>query len=102
MKCKHCLRVKASPGRRGLCRHCAKRPELESLYPKLSNGGRQERHEPTAEEIDALIAEQLRPENRPWWWDRDTAAMAPKSAPKVSKASRAKNAARERKRRKTA
>jgi len=50
--------------------------EIRELYPKLGPGpgqrfGDKPKPEPTMAELDAMIAEQLKPENLPPWWHND-------------------------------
>ncbi len=72
--CRHCLKNKAY-AKRGLCSACYTR--YRDLYPPATRGvprgqGRyfpsSGRPEETMEEVEALIAEQLKPENLPPWW----------------------------------
>lgn len=71
IRCKHCNR--AANGRRGLCNRCWRDFAIRRLYPAGRGGGDTSDHsgDMTEAELDALIAEQLRPENLPDWWERD-------------------------------
>lgn len=71
--CRHCRRRKANRAR-GLCWTCDQTPAVRALYPVTSKydplRNKLERHvEPTAEEIDALVAEQMK--NLPEWWEQE-------------------------------
>ena len=68
--CRHgCGRRANRP--RGLCGRCYETPGVRALYPA---GPREpDPGEMTDSELDALIAEQLRPENLPDWWPRTEA-----------------------------
>ena len=65
--CLHCQHRNANASR-GLCRYCYRVPEIRQQYPVLSKwvSGAGEFHEPTAEELEATIAEQRA--NLPDWW----------------------------------
>lgn len=68
--CVHCHRVRGWHGR-GLCKRCHTTPGVKELYPAR---GRAKINSPrddsaTAEEIEALVAEQYA--NRPAWWDAE-------------------------------
>lgn len=66
MKCRHCHTNKAIQDKRLLCFACYMTPAIRRLYPsRVANENRE-----TMEELDALIAEQMRPENLPSWWNR--------------------------------
>ncbi len=71
-KCVHCLREPLTIQVRGLCGRCALDPAVKALYPSRArdyctgHGA-----DMTAAELDALIAERLKPENRPSWWPID-------------------------------
>ena len=64
--CLHCRRNKPGHGNRGLCRHCWDRPGIRNRYREIRPTG--PTGEPTAAEIDAMIAERMKPENLPAWW----------------------------------
>ncbi len=66
--CRHCGEKLANRPR-GLCRKCYFSPARD-LYPatsKYANKG-YERHEPTEEEVEATVAEQMK--CLPAWWNR--------------------------------
>lgn len=68
--CVHCGEVRFVQGR-GLCQPCHKKPEIRSQYPLRSrrhDGAQPGDPEPTLAELEALIAEQSKPENLPDWW----------------------------------
>ncbi len=68
-ECRHCHRFRSLQGR-GLCAMCHRTPAIRELYPRIfpmQNGALD--HEPTEAELDAMIEEQMRPENLPPWWD---------------------------------
>jgi hypothetical protein len=48
---------------------------VKDLYPSTSkyapNAAKGAGAEPTEAELDALIAEQMKPENLPGWWDAE-------------------------------
>lgn len=73
-KCKHCSRdwyIKA----KGLCERCYANPQIRVLYPNLKGrtGRRTDlRREPTEDELDAIIAAQMK--RLPRWWYNDTPA----------------------------
>lgn len=78
--CLHCGTRPASKAR-GLCFGCYKNRAVRDLYPKRraqADGG------PTEAELDAMIAEQMRPENLPKWFHRDCRKQSPR-VPKVYK-----------------
>jgi hypothetical protein len=72
--CRHCGAAKGSRPR-GLCSRCYFDRAIRPLYPvHEGDPGRSPKNryrEPTAEEVEALIAEQLKPENLPAWWPAD-------------------------------
>jgi hypothetical protein len=63
--CRHCRK---RPVNRpcGLCWGCYYAPGVKELYPSTSKF--RAKREPTMAELEALIAEQSRPENLPAWW----------------------------------
>lgn len=69
--CKHCgknNRIRA----RGLCSECYKNADIRSQYGRrLESHGR---GEPTEEEVERIIAEQMALP-LPWWWDHETKRM---------------------------
>jgi hypothetical protein len=69
-RCLHCGGPTGVNGRRGLCRPCYNTPGVRKLYRRDKRCGGLGR-EPTEEELDAMIAEQMRPENLPSWWHND-------------------------------
>ena len=71
--CQHCRTVRLIRSR-GLCWPCYETPEISRLYPPPSI-------EPTEEELDAMIAEQMK--CRPAWWDRETRAVRREEAKAV-------------------
>ncbi len=66
MLCRHCHHRKSSNSGRGLCRHCWDRPGIRNRFRPIRPTG--PTGEPTAAEIDAMIAERMKPENLPAWW----------------------------------
>lgn len=75
MTCLHCSRRKVNRPR-GLCWKCYYCPGVREMYGPRGAAGRagakQHEPEPTEEELDAMIAEQSKPENLPPWWnDKD-------------------------------
>lgn len=67
--CRHCNVKPARSGRRGLCYKCERTPEIAAQYPSTSNyRNHADKHE-TLADLEALIAERLRPENLPSWWN---------------------------------
>ena len=68
MICRHCSEPKTLFARR-LCVRCYRTPGVKELYSSASA----DYHEPTEEELDAMIAEQMR--NLPDWWDRESRAL---------------------------
>lgn len=72
--CRHC-RLRSVYSRR-LCWRCFQDLRVRVLYPATAHADRPRRREradwvePTEAELDALIAEQSKPENLPaWWWE---------------------------------
>ena len=68
--CKHC-RERPGYQARGLCWRCYRDLTVRRLYPQDPRAKRPE-HEPTEEELEALIAEQSKPENLPGWWPEES------------------------------
>lgn len=70
--CKHCGTPYKWLAGRGLCQSCHRNPEIKALYPLLQNRQHSPKEE-TLEDLERLIAEQMR--NLPAWWhesqDRD-------------------------------
>lgn len=68
--CRHCQKGKGNLSRRWLCRRCWKNPEIKDLY-KPAESFRSEfgDHDPTMEELEAMISEQMK--CLPAWWDDD-------------------------------
>ncbi len=64
--CRHCRKGKVNRPR-GLCWNCYYTPGVKALYPITSKFAT--KREPTAAELDAMVAEQMKPENLPAWWD---------------------------------
>ena len=67
-RCVHCL---SRPARawRGLCKACYHHAATRSLYPAAGR-----RHEPTMEELEELIAQQMK--NLPPWWRAESERAA--------------------------
>jgi len=57
-KCVYCGE-RAANGSRGLCKPCWSVPEIKQWYPPKSTNSGNSRPEPTAEQLDALIASRL-------------------------------------------
>lgn len=70
--CKHCKR-NGSIRARGLCSECYKNADIRSQYGRrrLESHGR---GEPTEEDVERIIAEQMALP-LPWWWDLETRRM---------------------------
>ena len=68
MLCRHCQTNAAIRTKRGLCTRCYFTPAVRSLYP--ARVVRPFAHEPTMDELEALIAEQRK--CLPAWWDSET------------------------------
>lgn len=68
MTCRHCRAGKVNRPR-GLCWNCYYTPGVKALYPVTSKFAA--KPEPTEAELDAMIAEQSKPENLPSWWNED-------------------------------
>jgi hypothetical protein len=77
--CRHCekpLGRRCGAGR-GLCWTCYRLPDVRAQYcryvagPRVGGGKRErpEEDEPTAEEIERMVAEQMA--NLPAWWDEE-------------------------------
>ena len=69
--CRHCGKVIACLASRGLCWACYRTPAIRALYPTYLKGpgGAACGREPTAEELERTIAEQMKA--LPEWWDHD-------------------------------
>lgn len=77
MKCLHCESKNAKYGHRGLCYPCYMTPGVKEKYPRgwgttnvptgMTNAN------PTMDELDALVAEQM--QCLPDWWERDQRLM---------------------------
>ena len=73
-KCRHCKKATVSRPR-GLCWVCYYTPGVKDLYaPQCKT----EPNEQTEEELNAIIREQLKPENLPKWWSTDVKRQADK------------------------
>lgn len=58
----------------GLCIKCNTIPEARKKFPHPNIGKKYPAHkEPTLAELDALIAERMKPENLPDWWEKERA-----------------------------
>ncbi len=64
-RCKNCGRVQRDT--RALCWRCTHDPAARAAYLVRSH-----EHEPTMAVLDALVAEQSKPENLPAWWHETT------------------------------
>lgn len=74
--CLHCGPTHRALAARGLCWLCSQKPAVRRLYPRFAypkvraktprsaSYGR----EPSAEEVERIVAEQMKPENLPTWW----------------------------------
>lgn len=62
-----CVHCKKRPGSkpRGMCTTCYRRDDIRCLYPPVTTNCP---NDETMEDLDRMIAEQLRPENLPKWW----------------------------------
>jgi hypothetical protein len=69
MPCRHCGYEKANRPR-GLCWVCHKDLDIRKQYPSSSKYSPVKDDEPTQEEVDATVAEQM--ECLPDWWDYET------------------------------
>jgi hypothetical protein len=70
-KCIHCPSPLSRPNGagRGLCWACYPNRAIRDRYARYARGAINESDEPTEEELNATIAEQL--ENLPSWWADD-------------------------------
>jgi hypothetical protein len=70
LRCRNCDKDKRLYAR-GLCRHCYTDPDVRNSCDVLTPGMFEGQHttEPTEEELDQLIAEQM--QNLPPWWRED-------------------------------
>jgi hypothetical protein len=66
MPCQHCQRPKLIRSR-GLCYTCYDDPEIRVLYDLATKPC----HEPTQEEVDRIVAEQMALPI-PEWWEQET------------------------------
>lgn len=84
LRCDWCrMRRAAVPG--GLCRRCTRTPEVAAQYPPEKHRLPEETDTgETLEELEAKIAERLRPENLPAWWARERAKVASADGPRLS------------------
>ncbi len=75
-----CLHCQSAPGvaPRGLCFPCYRQPGVRDLYPTRVV---RPDHEPTALEIENLVAEQLT--RLPSWWDRASQEQAGDARPGI-------------------
>jgi hypothetical protein len=82
--CLHCERERYIQGR-GLCGTCHGKPEVRDRYAPSHHGRIGDWSEPTAEELDRMIAEQLT--DLPAWWHaeerRKVAECRPPGPPKI-------------------
>lgn len=67
--CKHCGKVNIYLQGRGLCNRCHRTPEIKAQYAKLREVGEYDGVEPTAEQVEQMVAEQMA--NLPDWWFDD-------------------------------
>ena len=68
IKCRHCRKDALSIVARGLCWRCYNKKEIRSLYPKEFKYVPPE-PEPTKEEVERLVAEQMK--CLPDWWYKE-------------------------------
>ncbi len=73
-KCLHCTNNKAFRPR-GLCKTCYDNLEIRNCYQKLIDYNDHTK-DMTTEQLDAIIAEQSKPENLPKWWAKHVKMMA--------------------------
>jgi len=71
--CKHCRKPpEAHHMKRGLCQACYMRPWIRNRYPSLDKArGERQESRITMEELDAIIAEQMK--CLPSWWNKEKA-----------------------------
>lgn len=71
--CLHCKRNREVKHKRGLCLSCYCDRAVRALYPRRRHPWSKEdtTADMTDAELDALIAEQLKPENLPSWWESE-------------------------------
>lgn len=65
--CRHCRKQAGSRGR-GLCHHCWSNPDVREQYPPANPHSL--RREPTMEELERTIAEQM--QCLPAWWEEES------------------------------
>ena len=65
-RCRHCRRPKVH--KNGLCSSCYRKPEVRHLYSRW-RGGKQGGEEPTAEEVERIVAEQMK--CLPPWFNKE-------------------------------
>lgn len=84
--CVHCATRTGNHKHGGLCRTCYDVPEIRVKYVKHAARKAVDNTEMTTEELDAMIAEQTKPENLPDWWEGCRGAnemeIVPGGAPK--------------------
>lgn len=66
MLCRHCVKNRVLRPR-GLCWRCYYRPGVRDLYPSTSKYA--PGHEPSAEEVEATVEEQMK--CLPAWWQSE-------------------------------
>jgi hypothetical protein len=71
--CLHCGQHEANRAK-GLCWSCWRKPGVKEMYPTSKYCPHSVSEQMTMEELDALIAEQSKPENLPAWWNDDANA----------------------------
>lgn len=78
--CRSCHERNALKGKRGLCWRCYKSAD-RSLFPLDPDCGHNGEPEPTAEELEAIIAERM--QNLPKWWHHKQAAHGDGEMPRA-------------------
>lgn len=82
--CRHCNQGRATRSRK-LCYGCFQNTDIRELYPRSKRGGvggtngKPKNEEPTEEELEAIIAEQMK--RLPKWWYRDAELMRREESP---------------------
>lgn len=78
--CRHCGRVTQATRPRGLCYRCFDDVKIRRQYRAYARWSGDE-VDPTEAELDALIAERMKPENLTKWWAAEERKRAAQDHP---------------------
>lgn len=93
-RCRACGVRKRMPQKRGLCWACYHTPGVRAAHPSVAVSttpaarGEVDTGGMTASELDAFVAEGLRPENLPAWWHTSAGAGVESGEPGRSAAAK--------------